>query len=639
MAKKRKPSSKKKEISLTNDFLMRDEKWNSPNDVGLSKEEEERIELAKKFNINLARPKQSKRIKALFELYEENLNKSKLSSFLYSRIIDSSNKLVEIYKKQRSEIQKLDSIDENVEFIKRRLAYVINRYRAQVDTAYAEIERTKTLLSDYNKRKINPSELIPESKEELTRLGDVAWNHYLKAIDINKELRNTIIGYENRLCLYKVGKLFLDYKIYVKQELNQYREHLLQLNEANEYEFNEILRHFELPPAELAKFQEFLKAKMESKLVNAQGLKVAFDKFYDFDVKQIDRMVQEIREQQEKDFKQLIYVINHYKRMLLKKQTKANDDLNELIQYAKKCYIEKVAELKQSLMLKEEMYSNDKSYLSSEEIELLLELNRKELAVRIEQLKHKFTNRIKPLTDDFNNMEMLIERDYVFDKRKLKEQLAQLKFLENKNVEKLTQDFNERKAKLIELFDDRYNFIKSDIEYLRNDFEKTIEQLKTDVEGVAANILEQHEHYWTNVNLEFNSEIRKFLTKFHYESAPWTHNWKGGDRGWMHDYLLINLSAEYLNHVGESLKGFSPEHQLYTNIGKALIQFNEKTRELYKVRDEIEFEQLIRLNTIPAVDVSSIKQTFNQSLVTLKNEETNYQKTLKTFLASLKDRN
>lgn len=297
------------------------------------------------------------------------------------------------------------------------------------------------------------------------------------------------------MCLYQVGNLYLDYQLYVKQELNNYREQLKQLNIDNEYQFNEILRHFDLPPTELTKFQDFLKAKLESRLINAQSLKVPFGKFYDFDVQQIDRMVREIREQQDKDFQQIVQVINHYKRMLLKKQTKANQYLNELISYAKKRYDEKIKELEKNLKLQESIYSNDKAYLSQDEIDLLLNLNRQELKIRIEQLKHKYSNKIKPLIDDFQNMEMLIERDYVFDRRKLHEQLSQLKFLENENVGKFTKEFEASKAKLVELFDNKYNFIKSDIGYIQTDFQKTIEKLRLDVENITTNILDQHQQY------------------------------------------------------------------------------------------------------------------------------------------------
>ncbi|WP_391592015.1 hypothetical protein MCAV_01770 [[Mycoplasma] cavipharyngis] len=639
MARRKNNSEKKKTSSALaeKDNALKKQKTFSSDSLNNITGIEDRSELAKKLNIDLVRPSQQNRILALKQMYEQNLIKSKLSSFLYSSIIENCNKLIEIYKKQRSEIQKLDLVSEDVEFIKRRLAFVINRYRSQIDTAYANINKNKILLADYTKQKNNPAELIPDSKEELARLRNIAWSHHLKTVEINREYCNNIIGYKNRMCLYQVGNLYLDYQLYVKQELNNYREQLKQLNIDNEYQFNEILRHFDLPPTELTKFQDFLKAKLESRLINAQSLKVPFGKFYDFDVQQIDRMVREIREQQDKDFQQIVQVINHYKRMLLKKQTKANQYLNELISYAKKRYDEKIKELEKNLKLQESIYSNDKAYLSQDEIDLLLNLNRQELKIRIEQLKHKYSNKIKPLIDDFQNMEMLIERDYVFDRRKLHEQLSQLKFLENENVGKFTKEFEASKAKLVELFDNKYNFIKSDIGYIQTDFQKTIEKLRLDVENITTNILDQHQQYWTNVNLEFNSEARKFLAKFHYENAPWTHLWKGTNdkRGWMHDYLLINLSAEYLNHVGESLRGFSPEYQLYINIAKALVQYNEKTRQLYKERDEAEFEQLINLNTIPDVDVSSLKQTFNQCLVNLKNEELNYQKTLKNFLDNL----
>lgn len=638
MAKKKNvPVNLENDSSLfsKNSQLKKQEKWTKNFAADDPLVNDERDELAKKLNINLVRPKQSNRIKALFEIYEKYLAKSKVNCFLYSSIIENANKLIEIYKRQKSEIHKLETVNENNEFLKQRLAYVVNRYRAKIETLKCEIEKSRNLLIDHNKRKINVAELLPDSKEELIRLDGVAWSNYLKTFEINKELRNTIIGYENRLCLFKVNKLFLDYKLFVNQEINRYREKLKELNRENDYEINETLRYFDLPVEKLDQFKNFLKAKLESKLIDSQNLKSSFGKFYDFDVAQIDRMVAEVRKQHDDDLQDIVGVINHYKRLLLKKQTKAKNDLDELILYTKKRYDEKIVQLEASLKFYQDVYSS-KQYLTQDEIDLLLELNRNELVVHVEKLKLHYTNKIKPLTDDFDNMEKLIERDYVFDKRRLKEKIAEMKSLENENLLKWSDEFQADKDKLVKLYDRKYAFIKSDLEFVANEFGETIEKLRKDTEEICANILEHHQQYWTLANLEFNSEARKFLTKFHYENAPWTHLWRDNQRAWMHDYLLINLSSEYLNHVGESLRSFSPESQLYINISKALTQFNEKSRELFKVRDEIEFEQLIRLNTVPAVETTTLKQNFNEVLIVLKNEEINLEKALKNFVASPK---
>lgn len=103
----------------------------------------------------------------------------------------------------------------------------------------------------------------------------------------------------------------------------------------------------------------------------------------------------------------------------------------------------------------------------------------------------------------------------------------------------------------------------------------------------------------------------------------------------MHDYLLINLSAEYLFRIGESIKKLSPQGLLFINIAKALIQFNEKSREVYKRRDEIEYEQLIRLNSLPEVDLTNLKHLCNQNLSKVNNEFAYLEKKIKSLQSKI----
>lgn len=99
----------------------------------------------------------------------------------------------------------------------------------------------------------------------------------------------------------------------------------------------------------------------------------------------------------------------------------------------------------------------------------------------------------------------------------------------------------------------------------------------------------------------------------------------------MHDYLLVNLSAEYLLRIGESIKKISPQGILFTNIAKALVQFNEKSRELYKYRDQVEYEQLIRLNSLQEIDLTNLKHLCNQNLSKVNNEFVYLEKKIKSL--------
>lgn len=114
-----------------------------------------RIKLAEYFNVDLKKPKQTKRIKSLYDQYQYHLNKSQSEALLYTIIIENSDALSEIYSKQRAQIKKVEQANENVEFLKARLAFIINRYRVRVEKHKKLIEEAKVSLDSYKESVAN----------------------------------------------------------------------------------------------------------------------------------------------------------------------------------------------------------------------------------------------------------------------------------------------------------------------------------------------------------------------------------------------------------------------------------------------------------------------------------------------------
>lgn len=314
----------------------------------------------------------------------------------------------------------------------------------------------------------------------------------MKAIEVNKELRNNIIGYENRLCLYKLNRLYLDYKLFVYKEIFLHKER--QKIEADEInlEYNEILYHFTLPTQKLEAFKAFLKEKLLFANNHIGTIKTAFDKYYDHDVKQIDRMISEVKIQQSRELKDVVSVIDHYKKILSKKRLTITANAQYLVHYIQKLFAERVKQILAKVNEFEKASGSDRS-LSQKEIDLLIDLNKHDLKNKVEKLKYHYSNLIKPLTDDFDKMVYLIERDYPFDQYKCKQKLSELKSLENENINHLKANFEKDKANVIEAFNKKYEFILDEFQFAKDQFRAIIERFSEEINNLCANIIERNE--------------------------------------------------------------------------------------------------------------------------------------------------
>lgn len=494
-----------------------------PSSVELkAKSKEEKIKLAKLFGIDLTKPKQTDRIKFLFDQYQQHLNKSQAECFLYEKISSNAKLLSEVYAKQRAEIKKIEELNENRQFFATRLAYIINKYRVPTEHHKKEIKQAQELLEIYKRDHSGLPHVSLAAKEKMEEIEIVALEHYLKSFELNKELRNTIIGYENRLCVYRLNKLFLDYKLYVNQEILAYKEKQKLHNAKINREFDEVLSHFSLPRKKLANFKNFLTSKLLSTVEDLEKLKEPFKVLYDRDVEQIDRMVREMESRHSRDLNNMVEVIHHYQKIVFDKEARSNNNAKYLVALVEKLFTERLSQ-GYELARKYDTVEKKPRSLTESEIKLLLDLNRRELQNRIEKLKHQFTNMIKPLTDDFDKMTYLVDRDHALDKKALQEGLFELKTLENENINFFTKQFEQKRSEIEKTFDDNYHLAMDDCQYAKDQFELLFDKCKKDIQNICVKIIARNQRFWLKTKNEFVLEAKKFLTKLHYENAPWSH--------------------------------------------------------------------------------------------------------------------
>lgn len=82
----------------------------------------------------------------------------------------------------------------------------------------------------------------------------------------------------------------------------------------------------------------------------------------------------------------------------------------------------------------------------------------------------------------------------------------------------------------------------------------------------------------------------------------------------MNEYLYINLHQELLRAQAEVLQGISPESEYYRKIADRLLNLNEKIRDIMVKRDAMEFEQLMKLNSLPETNCELFRELAEKNL-------------------------
>ncbi|AEW45952.1 hypothetical protein MHC_05490 [Mycoplasma haemocanis str. Illinois] len=597
--------------------------------------ERTRQETARKLDIDLTEPRQEGRIKALFALYKKYTNQMSICGFIYCEIIDQCNKLIDIYGQKKKKLNEIKEMKDNAFLLRTRLKSINYQFGEVIKDLEEKIEFNKELLIAYENKYVNNHNITSKHRTKLKELEDVCWKNWLRAIEVNSELRNTIIGFENRKALLALSKAYVDYCIFVDIHMKDCFELVKDLKKDGIIEYYEILRRYDLPDKKKLNFQLFLQKKIESKLSDAMELKTLFGSYLDLNYGQLDSAVSDLREQFLRDKKEILAVVNYYKRFLLQKQVLFTEEAEKLVLYLKKRYLEKIDFLcSRFQMYNAEVLATNKE-ISGEDLIFLKKVFTEEFDKHLNKLKIEYSKKFLPLLDNFFHAEEIVGSEHALDPDKLEEKMKELKYLKNLNLDVLVQKFEAEKKKIETLLDKNIDLI-SDVNKLNvHQFNEVLSRLKKDCELICCEILNLNNRYWVKANAEFNCEARRIFIKLRHKYSPWIKSWRKNSKPWMHEYLVLNMNHEVLKAVGEILEGYSPESDLYLKASKALLQYSEISRKIHKERDDMEAKQLLMLNRIPTPEFDELLSESNRKLDELKRHYENYWSDYNRFYNSL----
>ncbi|OAL10349.1 hypothetical protein A6V39_02840 [Candidatus Mycoplasma haematobovis] len=594
-----------------------------------------RKDIARKLNINLKEPQQQERINALFKLYKKYSDQISVCGSIYYEIMECCEKLIGIYLEKQKKIDLImdEKIDTPLKKIK--LSNVNFQFKEIIKDLESKISFNRQLLNAYESKYINNVNIRADHRIRLKELEDICWDNWLKALSVNRELRNTIIGFENRKALLALSKAYIDYYIFVELHMKECFEVVKSLKKQGIVEYYEILRRYELPEDKKVDFKLFLQKKIESKLADAVELKTLFGSYLSANYKNLESAVSDVRSQFNKDQKEIISIINHYKKFLLQKQVIFTNEAEKLVLYLKKRYSEKIDLLCSRFhMHNSEAQLANKSF-AIEDLELLKKVFSEEFDIQLNGLKVEYTQQLAPMLDNFWHVEEMISKNYALDRSLLEEKLSEVKQLKNVNLDILIKKFNEEKQQIQDVFDRKMDLVANVSALNNKQFQIILERLKKDCEIVCGEILNLNNRYWVRANAEFNCEARKILIRLRHKYAPWVKSWKKASNPWMHEYLILNMNHETLKAVGEALEGYSPESELYKKASQALLQYSEISRKIYKDRDDMEVKQLLLLNQIPSPDLNELLVESNKKLEELRRHYESYWNNYNHFYNSL----
>lgn len=203
--------------------------------------EKARERTAEHLKINLEEPHQEKRIEALEKLYKKYSDGSDVKSLIYSDTIKVCDRLVEIHKSQIQELNNLKISDESLNTLKVKLENVEYKFKGELEQLEKQISINQKLIDICEKDYLDFGHLSSEHRKKLKELEDKCWDNWLRALDVNKELQNTIIGCENRKTLLAISKLYVDYHIVSNANISQCFKKLKEEQKENIKKYYEIL--------------------------------------------------------------------------------------------------------------------------------------------------------------------------------------------------------------------------------------------------------------------------------------------------------------------------------------------------------------------------------------------------------------
>ncbi|AGX89167.1 hypothetical protein [Mycoplasma parvum] len=605
--------------SMKTELLFKNPNSN-PTELDIAK-----AKIANQLSLYCEKPRQGKRIFALYQLFSYYFFRSETKSFIAFKIIEISNKLIERYRENISLINDFMKSSEALDPVelKKYISYINNKDLVNFREGEEQINFFKQLLYYYDQRKngkINISASVSKLNiAALKKIEEEAFECWLRLLDVNYELRNTIIGAENRKAIYYLSEKYVDLHTIIDglkketfKDLEKYRESIVK-------EYHDIMSNFSLPSGKLLDFRLFIQKKLESRMYEAQFLKLPAGNTITNDLVLLSNNCKEFKRQYLLSLKEITSIINHYKEISIRYQTFFTGEIDKMIAYIKESYVnlmnilfKKLHEAKTFLELKPIKFE-------SYDLEVILQLEKEKIDQEIKKLKEKYSSILIPLISSLDSEIERIENKYCFNLNFVKNQYSALKNLQNKAIKAFIDRFNEEKEKIEEKMKQKKKILENFEKTIVSDTEKLVHQLKDECNTLCDDLLRENQYFWAKFNAEFNSESRKYLVRLYYEYAPYISSWKDGEEGWMNEYLILKLNAEYLRKIGSTVKHFSPEGKLHEKCAHLLDSYSNFFRNICLQRDEVELDSLLKLNTIPKIDYSKVEEKLNKSLEDLKN--------------------
>ncbi|AHC39930.1 hypothetical protein OVS_01895 [Mycoplasma ovis str. Michigan] len=577
-------------------------------------------------------PRQSQRIFALFKLFSYYLVRSEAKSFIALKIIEISEKLQDRYRENIScinEALKESGLKPTAE-LQKQVGFINQKDLVEFKDGEEQINFLKQLLFYYDRRKEGHLELpistLKLNIASLKKIEEDSFECYLRLLDVNYELRNTIIGAENKKSIYFLTQKYVDLYTIIEQSKEEFLTDLEKLREDLVEEYYDIMRNFSLPSNKLLNFRLFIQKKLESRMYEAQFLKMQSTNSINYQLNALENNCNELKRQYLLSLKEISAIVNFYKTRVVKYQTFFSFELDKLITYLKENYLNLINMVYTRLSEAKDYLKDESSFFNPEELDIVLTLEKEKLEISLRELKLKYSNFLIPLISSFDSEIESIENKYCFNMNYSEKRYTNLKNLKNKSIEVLVKRFEQEKERMERIIEEKKMILSNLDEKITTDVNSIVEDLREECNTICCDLLRENQYFWSKYNAKFNSASREYFVKLYYEYAPYINSWKEGEEGWMQEYLKLKINLEYLRKIGSSVKEFSPEGRFYIKCSQLLDSYSNIFRNVSLQRDRIEYDSLVQLNTIPQIDYLKVEEKLNRSLKELQKIHNEYLK-------------
>ncbi|CBZ40753.1 hypothetical protein MSUIS_06600 [Mycoplasma suis KI3806] len=584
-----------------------------------------KAKIAQQLSLTCEKPRQGKRIFALYQLFSYYFFRSETKSFIAFKIIEISNKLAEKYRENISLINEYIKTTgtSNIADLKNYISYINNKDLVEFREGEEQINFFKQLLYYYDQRqsgKVNISAATTKLNiAALKKIEEEAFECWLRLLDINYELRNTIIGAENRKALYYLSEKYVDLHTIIDGIKKETFKDLEKYRESTVKEYYDIMSYFSLPSNKLLDFRLFVQKKLESRMYEAQFLKLPAGNTINNDIALLNNNCKELKRQYLLSLKEISSIVNHYKEIIIRYQTFFTGEIDKMISYIKESYVNLMNILFKKLHESKTFLSLKPIKFESSDLEVVLQLEKEKIEQEISKLKSKYSSILIPLISSIDSEMERVESKYCFNLSFAKSQCSSLQSLQNETIKAFVSRFKEEKDKVEKNIKQKQKILEDFEKTMLEDTNHLVNQLKEECNTLCSDLLRENQYFWAKFNSEFNSESRKYFVRLYYEYAPFISSWNDGENGWMYEYLILKLNSEYLRKIGSTVKHYSPEGKLHEKAARLIESYSNFFRNVNLQRDEVELDSLLKLNTIPKVDYSKVEEKLNKSLEDLKS--------------------